>query len=320
MGLLKRSIFFLVDLVFVVAGYPAALILFAYRRIGSGRLPFATLMLRKVGVFPVRRHYYEPLFDNRELRAPLTHERHLPGIDLDVAGQLEFLSKLNRNDELLDLQWLAPPAKPEGFQFGNDAFESGDADFFYQFIREIKPGRIIEIGSGHSTKVAQTALARNRDETGMETSHICVEPYEMPWLEKLSDVKVLRERVETCSIRWETELQAGDLLFIDSSHMIRPQGDVLAEYLEILPTLASGVFVHVHDIFTPRDYLTEWIETDVRFWNEQYLLEAVLGNSSRYKIVAALNFLSNNHSKEMKRVCPYLTDGRQPGSFYFVVN
>jgi hypothetical protein len=102
--------------------------------------------------------------------------------------------------------------------------------------------------------------------------------------------------------------------------MIRPQGDVLAEYLEILPTLSSGVFVHVHDIFTPRDYLPEWIDTDVKFWNEQYLLEALLANSHRYKIVAALNFLSNNHSQEMKRVCPYLTDDRQPGSFYFVVN
>jgi hypothetical protein len=320
MSYIKRSIFIFFDILFTFIGFPAALILFAYRRFGSMRLPFATAMLRRVGVFPIRRHYYEPLFDKRDLRLPLSDERNLPGIDMNVDGQLSLLCRLNREDELVSMQWSSDPLRTEGFALGNGSFESGDADFLYQFVREIKPPRIIEIGSGHSTKVAQLALARNRAETGMTTSHICVEPFEMPWLEKLVDVTVRRERVETCSIEWSRDLQTGDLLFIDSSHMIRPQGDVLAEYLEILPTLSSGVFVHVHDIFTPRDYLSEWIDTDVKFWNEQYLLEALLSNSHRYKIVAALNFLSNNHSQEMKRVCPYLTDGRQPGSFYFVVN
>jgi hypothetical protein len=76
---------------------------------------------------------------------------------------------------------------------------------------------------------------------------------------------VIRERVETCGLDWAKELSTGDLLFVNSSHMIRPQGDVLKEYLEIFPLLAFGVYIHIHDIFTPKDYPHQWIVNDVLF-------------------------------------------------------
>ena len=157
----------------------------------------------------------------------------------------------------------------------NGSFESGDADFLYQMIRYIKPHKILEIGSGDSTKIARLALNKNKDETSKVYEHICIEPYGAPWLEKLEGTKIIRELVENCKFDWANELEAGDLLFIDSSHMIRPQGDVLKEYLEIIPVLKPGVFVHIHDIFTPRDYKKSWIVDEVKFWNEQYLLEAL---------------------------------------------
>ncbi len=91
------------------------------------------------------------------------------------------------------------------------------------------------------------------------------------------------------------------------------------EYLNILPRLRSGVIVHVHDIFSPRDYLETWVKDDVRFWNEQYLLEATLGHRDRYEVVAALNLLKHEHYAELKRVCPFLEPEREPGSFYFRV-
>jgi predicted O-methyltransferase YrrM len=276
-------------------------------------------MLRSVGIFPVRRHYYEPLFHPKDLRFPVTQERPLPGVDLDIESQTLFLETLRFEDELRAMKWSDIKGSPESFWFGNGSFESGDAEFLYQFVRATKPRTVLEIGSGHSTKIVRMALARNRDEKAEQSTHICVEPYEMPWLERLTDVTIRREQVETSSIDWATALSAGDLLFIDSSHMIRPQGDVLKEYLEIIPSLASGVFVHVHDIFIPRDYLPEWFDRDVKFWNEQYLLEVLLGNTSRYKIIAGVNFLANNRRLELSRVCPYLTEDRQPGSFYFMV-
>ena len=140
----------------------------------------------------------------------------------------------------------------------------------------------------------------------------------MPWLEEL-DVDVIRSLVESCDLSLFDSLQANDILFIDSSHIIRPQSDVLTEYLQIIPLLKPGVVVHVHDIFSPRDYLDSWIREDVRFWNEQYLLEALLSNSDRYEILASLNYLSHDYYSHLKSVCPYLTPQRQPGSFYFVV-
>ena len=90
------------------------------------------------------------------------------------------------------------------------------------------------IGSGYSTKVARLALERNRSEDGDAAVHTCIEPYEMPWLENLG-VEVLRRKVEDCDLELFQALGQGDLLFIDSSHMIRPQGDVLQEYLAMIP-------------------------------------------------------------------------------------
>ena len=104
---------------------------------------------------------------------------------------------------------------------------------------------------------------------------------------------MLRSRVEDCQIDFVNELDAGDFLFIDSSHIIRPQGDILTEYLDIIPKLKTGVYVHVHDVFTPQDYPDEVIRENVLFWNEQYLLEATLGNESRYEVIAALSLLKN---------------------------
>jgi len=101
--------------------------------------------------------------------------------------------------------------------------------------------------------------------------------------------------------------------------MIIPGGDVLREYLNILPSLNKGVYIHVHDIFTPNDYPSAWLRDHVLFWNEQYLLEAILANSSRYKVTGALNWLKHHHFDELKQACPYLTKDREPGSFYFKV-
>ena len=111
-------------------------------------------------------------------------------------------------------------------------------------------------------------------------------------------------------------LQEGDLLFIDSSHIIRPQGDVLFEYLTILPVLATGVNVHIHDIFSPRDYPDVWIRDSVLMWNEQYLVEAFMSHSSTFQVVAALNQLKHEYFEELSQVCPYLGEKHEPGSIY----
>ena len=105
-------------------------------------------------------------------------------------------------------------------------------------------------------------------------------------------------------------------MFIDSSHIIRPQGDVLFEYLQILPLLNKGVYVHIHDIFSPKDYPKEWVLDQVKLWNEQYLLEAFLSNNDSWEVIGSLNLLHSTHFEKLKIVCPFLTRDRDPGSFY----
>ena len=151
-------------------------------------------------------------------------------------------------------------------------------------IRLFKPGRIIEIGAGNSTLIASGAVQANKKEDpARDCVHVCVEPHERPWLEEL-DITTIRQRVEELGVDLFSSLEENDILFIDSSHIIRPQGDVVFEILEILPTLKPGVFVHFHDIFTPKDYLNEWLIDEVMFWNEQYILEAFLSFNNRFRV------------------------------------
>jgi hypothetical protein len=299
---------------------PIAYLLLMYRKFGAQRLSISTLLLKKIGVFPIRNHYYEPLFDESLLFYPLDRERFLPGINFNLKSQLMFLKNLSYSFELKALKFNKVKVSNHSLHFylNNGSFESGDADFLYQIIRFLKPKKVIEIGSGNSTKIAHLALKKNESES-YSFSHICIEPFEQPWLDDVKEINLIRERLEAVTFNWENELDAGDLLFIDSSHIIRPQGDVLKLYLEIIPRLKKGVYVHIHDIFSPRDYPYSWIFKAVMFWNEQYLLEALLTNSNRYEIVAALNFMKHNQFKNLSKVCPYLSLHHEPSSFYFKV-
>lgn len=291
------------------------------RRLGVHRLPASRRVFNAVGVFPILDHYYEPLFNAAQLRKSLREDRPLPGVDFNAEEQLSMLASFDYNEELLQF----PREKPERLEYyyNNGPFGSGDSEFLYSLIRELKPARLYEIGSGNSTLMARNAIRKNTDENAdYQCEHVCIEPYQHEWLTKLG-IDVVRDRVEeTDRARFEA-LGRNDILFIDSSHIIRPQGDVVTEYLEILPILKPGVFVHVHDIFTPKDYLDEWVIDRVKLWNEQYLLEAFLTLNDQFRVIGALNFLKHHYPAELQAKCPVLAsefDRREPGSFWFVRN
>ena len=313
--ILKRIVRY-ADLPLMPLVYPSAIVMKSVRRIGVQRLPRCKAALERVGVFPIRDHYYEPQFRIDDSGHSILDSRELPGINWDIQRQLNELESLVYSQELRDLPSEKQDAGEHQFFLNNDSFGSGDAEYLYQQIRAKKPQRIFEIGSGNSTLMARRAIEKNEEEdANYRCKHVCIEPYEMPWLEEIG-VSVLRETVEQVDISFFGELEEDDLLFIDSSHVIRPQGDVLFEYLQLLPTLSKGVIVHVHDIFSPRNYLERWLRSEVRFWNEQYLLEGFLSHNSSWKIVGALNLLHHEHYEALKKVCPYLTPEREPGSFY----
>jgi hypothetical protein len=304
----------LADALLAPVVYVAAYLFKAIRQVGVKRMPLCKRALMRVGVFPIQNHYYEPLFDARLLRYPLDQARSLPGIDWNTDEQLALLGAFSLSDELKDTPLNT--SEELVFSMNNGSFGSGDAEYLYNVIRFKKPAKIIEIGSGNSTLITIKALAKNHEEDGgYRCEHICIEPYEAPWLEK-TGVTVIRQRVEEVDKGIFYQLGENDILFIDSSHIIRPQGDVLFEYLEVIPSLRAGVIVHIHDIFSPRDYPKGWVIDQVLFWNEQYLLEAFLTCNREWKIIGAINYLSCNHYNQLKEKCPFLTPDRQPGSFY----
>ncbi len=303
-----------VDILLAFFVYPSAWLLKSVRLVGVRRLPNCKNALMKIGIFPICNHYYEPQFDYRNNKQPLSQDRTLPGIEWNTSEQLKILSAFSFSEEIANIPQKKPA--PHDFYLNNGEFESGDAEYWYQLIRSLKPKRIFEIGSGNSTLMAIKALRKNQQQyPAYRCKHVCIEPYEMPWLEE-TGVSVIRKKVEDVETVFFSELEEDDILFIDSSHIIRPQGDVLFEYLELLPTLNKGVIVHVHDIFSPKNYPKQWLEDDVRFWNEQYLLEAFLSHNGSWKIIGALNFLYHNHYEKLKSVASSLTPDSEPGSFY----
>ena len=277
-------------------------------------LPINNKIFMKFGLLPIRDHYYQPLINPRKhLKKSLREDRNLPGIDFNVDEQLSILLAFDFNNELEQFP-INRRANLE-YYYNNGSFESGDGEFLYNMIRLKKPARFIEIGSGLSTLMANSAIKKNNN----SCKHICIEPYEAEWLNQI-DVNVIRKKVEDIDTNIFKELQKNDILFIDSSHIIRPQGDVLLEYLEILPQLNSGVIIHVHDILTPKDYLDDFVFIYHYLWNEQYLLEALLTNNNNFRIIGAVNYLKHHYFKELTEKSPILRQQpeREPGSFWIV--
>lgn len=262
-------------------------------------------------------HYYEPTYRNADLPAPGQRQRSLPGLDLNEAAQLELLAQFRFADEL-----EAIPLESDDelvFHYRNGMYSFGDAEILYNMIRLKKPSCLIEVGAGNSTLMARLAIAANKaEDPGYRCRHVCIEPYEMPWLEKV-DVEVIRGTVESIDLAVFDALGENDILFIDSSHVIRPRGDVLREFHEIIPRLNPGVIVQVHDIFTPRDYPERWLREERRLWNEQYLLESFLAFNEAFEVICAANWLKHEHPDAFLLACPMVRHfpNKEPGAFWF---
>jgi hypothetical protein len=308
----------LFDVLLIPFVYTSSLLLYLIRTVGVERMKISRWIFRKVGVFPIRDHYYEPLFDPVHLRQPLSKDRLLIGIDLNTEEQLKILDQFGFREELSTV-----PLEQENdskFFYHNRFFSVGDAEYWYSLVRLIMPRRIIEIGGGFSTLIAMKAIVKNRAEnSNYSCEYTCIEPFGCIELEKLG-VRVIKKRVERVAPSFFSSLERNDILFIDSSHMIRPQGDVVFAYLEVLPLLKQGVIIHLHDIFTPKDYPDEWVLDEIRLWNEQYLLEAFLTLNREFKVIGALNYLKHHYFEELSRKCPMLKlePHSEPRSFYIV--
>ena len=115
---------------------------------------------------------------------------------------------------------------------------------------------------------------------------------------------LIENKVEDLDLEFFSQLHSGDILFIDSSHTVKIGGDVNYLFLEVLPRLKPGVIVHVHDIFFPFDYRRDWVMDELRFWTEQYLLQAFLTFNCEFEVLMANAYLGHRYLEDLKAAFP----------------
>lgn len=174
------------------------------KKAGEGKIEDKIFMA--LGILPILDHYYQPLINpRRHLTRPLRDDRDITGIDLNVKEQLSLLAEFNYSEELLEFP--LDKSRVTEFYYNNSAYCSGDAEFLYNMVRHFKPAKIIEIGSGYSTLMVRNATIKNKVcNFNYNCQHICIEPYEMPWLEQ-TEVELIREKVETMDKSFFQELE-----------------------------------------------------------------------------------------------------------------
>ncbi|KUJ85819.1 hypothetical protein AVO45_02235 [Ruegeria marisrubri] len=198
---------------------------------------------------------------------------------------------------------LKDPAKNQtGYRPGNGYYDSPDADALYLMIRRYRPKRVIEVGCGNSTRVTRQAVI----DGGLATRITAIDPYPRADIAHVVD-HFEQKRLEQVEPEIFAELEAGDVLFIDSSHVVRMSNDVAHLFCRIIPALKPGVVIHVHDVFLPYEYPKRFFY-DCPGWGEQYVLHAML-QSGGYEMLWPGYYLQQARPGAVEAL-PFLKDGR----------
>jgi len=244
----------------------------------------------------------------RAARAWEAPARALPGIDLHVDEQLELLAEIGRLGSEVEL-----PAKPAAgwrYYHANGYYGYGDAIVLQGMLRRAEPSRIVEIGAGFSSAlildVADRFLDRPVDCT-------FVEPYPENRLLRLlrpedhARVRIVRRFLQEIDLSMFDTFQAGDIVFIDSSHVSKMGSDVNLLLFEVIPRLPVGTWVHFHDIFYPFEYPPKSTQ-DRRDWSEAYPLRAFLEHNDAFCIRFFFDYLRRFHATAVERALPGSTE------------
>jgi hypothetical protein len=268
---------------------------------------------QKIGVHILPVHFYSPVPDTRTIPERAWSVSNI-GLSLVEKADLSFLEQMrdyrNEFEEIL--------GGGIGFNMSNGSFETVDAEVYYGMVRILKPKNIIEIGSGNSTKLATAAISKNEQEDGEYKCKItCIEPHPSDTLKEINNIELIQRRLEDLNFEIFDRLRENDILFIDSTHSLKIGNDVYFEYLEIIPHLHQGVYIHIHDISIPNQYCKRWIYESNYFWTEQYLLQAFLMFNSEYEVILPCNYLHKFKPATLKEIFPsYPMDDDGPGSFW----
>ena len=267
----------------------------------------------------VLRDYYSPIPDLRSLPSAVwSAPSALGGISLDLDRQMTFLEQDLAPFVAEFNPPLDPVEDPTRFFLHNGTYESVDAETLYAMIRYLQPERIIELGSGRSTQVIAAARSQNTTD-GVPSSYYVVDPFPTDLTREIAAGSFELDAISATQVPVDrfSELESGDVLFVDTTHTVKLGSDVNYIVLEVLPTLAPGVVVHFHDIFLPWPYPRAWLEESRWFWAEQYLLQAFLAFNSTFKPLLAAHALScPPYSDRLRQVVPTFDSSVQPGAFW----
>jgi hypothetical protein len=267
-------------------------------------------------------HYYSPIPNTQSLAEELWRCLRPPlGFDLKIEAALDHLHRLGAQ---YGKEFYSFPRERglevHSYYLDNDAFLSGDAEVLYVMLRDLKPRRIVEIGSGYSTLLICQAICANKKEfPDYKCEFVAIEPYPPAFLTPPpSELTRLESKpIQQIASDLFSSLQENDVLFIDSTHVARIGSDVVHEYLAILPSLPPGVVVHVHDIFIPAEYPRLWIDKTRLFWNEQYLLEAFLAFNNEFEVIMPVHAIFRLRAESFSNAIPSFKSGLMaPSSFW----
>ncbi|GLQ86734.1 class I SAM-dependent methyltransferase [Dyella flagellata] len=268
-------------------------------------------------------HFYSPVVDPSEISARTdqiwpVHPAIL-GIDFNDASHQSILAReFPRFYPQYDYpEHLQESETLSSFFTQNSQFSWLDSRLFFVLLRAWRPARILEVGSGFSTLLAADVKRRFLDG---DLDLTCIEPYPRPFLHHGFDglTRLIEQKVQDVPMAEFLRLEAGDILFIDSSHVAKTGSDVNYLYFDVLPRLKPGVRIHVHDVFFPHDYPKEWVIDQNRSWNEQYVLRALLMYSNAFEVIFSSSYAYWRFPEQVRSALAY-ADGRyfDGGSIWF---
>lgn len=278
----------------------------------------------KQGSLPLPVHFYSPVPDLEDLKERKVWDvrSELRGIDFRPDAQAAYLLRLGE-EYGRECAWPARPNRDgSGFFTENNYFSFGCAAAAHCIIRDHGPRRLIEVGSGNSSMIISAALDMNEADGAPAAMYTVIDPYPSERLETLPGTrpKVIAERVELSDPSLFEQLERGDVLFIDSGHVVRIGGDVNFLFLDILPRLQPGVIVHFHDIDLPYEYPEVYLTNPLRMiWTESYLLQAFLSCNSEFEVLLGMKYLMLDRPDAFREAFPAYDPARHTsvsGSFW----
>lgn len=261
----------------------------------------AKMILSYRHVFPEfeNGHYYSPIPDMNEIinssdKIFNYKSWNIEGIDLNDECQLNLLEEFSEYYNDMPFTTRENNKHNLRYYFKNSFFEYTDAIILYGMLRKFKPRNLIEIGSGFSS-----AVTLDTNELFFNNSIKCIfiEPYPerlKGLLKNMDNVKIIEDKLQNININIFDQLESGDILFVDSTHVSKCGSDVNDIMFNILPRLKSGVIVHFHDVFFPFEYPKEWIY-EGRFWNEDYVLRAFLQYNSKFEVIYFNQYMNKRY-------------------------